>query len=210
MNTILDAMFRFLRPDAAPHHVRAVELLWKINQRAPLHTLESVISHRMAAQGQARIDALHAFGVLWRLTGKSISSIVADGETTRCFLETFSTFRSVGSSMHWQAQILSSKLPQKRGCAVISSLTSGMLPWSSMADLISVLDPLLARLLAANHHGKDGVNKAMPDVAMFNHLVVNITALFRFGAGSLSRICRDAVVQRSNHAVLRDRASTCE
>ncbi|ORY25817.1 Dopey, N-terminal-domain-containing protein [Naematelia encephala] len=68
---ILDALFRYLRPEAAPYHVRAVELLWDYNQLAEIHTLENVIARRMSARiGKA--EAFDAFGVLWKLTHDSM------------------------------------------------------------------------------------------------------------------------------------------
>ncbi|WVW80007.1 hypothetical protein I302_101980 [Kwoniella bestiolae CBS 10118] len=73
----LAKLFRYLRPDAAQYHIRAVELLWEYNQMAELHTLENVIARRMTAVplNSAGFDA---FGILWRLTD-SISTLFKFG-----------------------------------------------------------------------------------------------------------------------------------
>ncbi|WVF67091.1 hypothetical protein IAT40_001836 [Kwoniella sp. CBS 6097] len=67
MSAILDSLFRYLRPDAAPYHVRAVELLWDYNQLAEVYTLENVIARRMSAI-PFNSAAFDAFGIFWRLT----------------------------------------------------------------------------------------------------------------------------------------------
>ncbi|EIW69034.1 hypothetical protein TREMEDRAFT_71761 [Tremella mesenterica DSM 1558] len=71
MSCLLDALFRYLKSEAALYHVRAVELLWECNQRAEIHTLENVIARRMSSPIR-RAEAFDAFGVLWRLSDDSI------------------------------------------------------------------------------------------------------------------------------------------
>lgn len=61
MYAILDALFSYLGPDHAIYHVRAVELLWEVNQLAEMHTFENVIAARLTR-------SFDAFGTLWRLT----------------------------------------------------------------------------------------------------------------------------------------------
>ena len=63
-------LFHYLRPEAGPYHVRAVELLWHYNELADVHTLENVVARRMASSTGKR-EAFEAFGVLWNLTGEN-------------------------------------------------------------------------------------------------------------------------------------------
>lgn len=73
ISPILDTLFRFLRPDQTPHHARAVELLWDLNKLAEIHTLENVIAKQMANRlDKQSIEAMEAFGTLWRLTDDGI------------------------------------------------------------------------------------------------------------------------------------------
>jgi hypothetical protein len=69
MAVILDTLFRFLRPDAAPFHARAVELIWEANKLAEIHSLEKAISKQMSADPPSKaLASMEAFGTLWRLT----------------------------------------------------------------------------------------------------------------------------------------------
>lgn len=68
---------RFLRPESAPFHARAVDLLWECNQLADPHTLENVVATRLADPVK-QSEAYEAFGVLWRLTGGSGPVMSAD------------------------------------------------------------------------------------------------------------------------------------
>lgn len=69
MQSILDTLFRFLQPDYAIYHVRAVELLWEYNKLAEVHLLENVIAKQVSTALTKRdTKALSAFGTLWRLT----------------------------------------------------------------------------------------------------------------------------------------------
>jgi hypothetical protein len=70
MSAMLDTLFRYLHSDFGFYHSRAVELLWECNQLADMNTLETVTARRLADK-RGRQDTLAAFGVLWRLTGKS-------------------------------------------------------------------------------------------------------------------------------------------
>lgn len=69
---------RFLRPERAPFHARAVDLLWECNQLADPHTLENVVAARLT-DPMKQSEAYESFGVLWRLTGESVVVIIADG-----------------------------------------------------------------------------------------------------------------------------------
>jgi hypothetical protein len=73
ISPILDTLFRFLRPDQTPHHARAVELLWDLSKLADIHTLENVIAKQLANRiHKQSIEAMEAFGTLWRLTDEGM------------------------------------------------------------------------------------------------------------------------------------------
>lgn len=79
---VLDSLFKYLRSDAAVHHVRAVELIWEYNQLAEIHTLENVVVQRMAETN--RKAGYEAFGTLWRLTGAWMRG-KNSRQTTQCY-----------------------------------------------------------------------------------------------------------------------------
>ena len=65
-----DQILKYLRPQWASYHMRAVSLLWSLEVSASQPQIVSIISKALASQ---HIDAVResceAFGVLWRLTG---------------------------------------------------------------------------------------------------------------------------------------------
>jgi hypothetical protein len=65
-------LLRYLAPQYSLCHSRAVALLWECNQLADVHTLETATAKRMT-DTRHRQEALDAFGVLWRLTGKNFT-----------------------------------------------------------------------------------------------------------------------------------------
>ncbi|GAC98202.1 hypothetical protein PHSY_005791 [Pseudozyma hubeiensis SY62] len=69
LDRIVACLFRYLAPEMAPFHVRAVELLWatcKVTQRSRIET--AVGQQLTRGDATARTAALTAFGTFWRLS----------------------------------------------------------------------------------------------------------------------------------------------
>jgi len=64
-------LLRYLRPECAVYHVRAVNLVWQLENANPRPHVEAVLSQSLASpQSRNNRGAYEAFGVLWRLTGR--------------------------------------------------------------------------------------------------------------------------------------------
>ncbi|KAJ9474697.1 Protein dopey [Pseudozyma hubeiensis] len=69
LDRIVACLLRYLAPEMAPFHVRAVELLWatcKVTQRSRIET--AVAQQLTRGDATARSAALTAFGTFWRLS----------------------------------------------------------------------------------------------------------------------------------------------
>jgi len=63
-------LLRYLRPECAVYHVRAVNLVWQLENTNPQPHVEAVLSQSLASShSRNNHGAYEAFGVLWRLTG---------------------------------------------------------------------------------------------------------------------------------------------
>lgn len=62
-------LLRYLRPECAVYHVRAVNLVWQLENANPQPHVEAVLSQSLALPHSCNNHgAYEAFGVLWRLT----------------------------------------------------------------------------------------------------------------------------------------------
>ncbi|KAL7419677.1 hypothetical protein Q5752_005591 [Cryptotrichosporon argae] len=171
----LGALFRYLRPRAAVHHVRAVELLWEYNQLAEVHALETVVAMRIAnVTGQA--EAYDAFGVLWRQTDDA----VLPGEIFYApMLRVLDGLRSDDP-------------------AVVSMAETWMR--CSMRSYFRILDPILHRLLLHLRATDKTESAPAGDLAQLRYLLQTLLSLFNFGGQGLSRACQASEASRSAHA----------
>lgn len=61
----------------APYHLRAVHLIWMLEQGSSHHHVESLIAQSLSSPESRNVyDAYEAFGVLWRLTGQSCPYLI--------------------------------------------------------------------------------------------------------------------------------------
>lgn len=179
MSTVLDSLFRYLRPDAAPYHARAVELLWEYNQLAEIHTLESVIARRMSST-RHRNDAFEAFGVLWRQSDDSM----LPGEIFHI-------------PMFMVLDGLKSDDPQ-----VLRASETWMR--CNLRSYFRMFDPLLRRIMEVLHKKKN--NAKGGDSSLVNYFVSSVTSLFRFGGQGLSKACQSTEIRKSVNAMFVSRA----
>ena len=69
-NSFFFQLLKYLRPEYAVYHVRAVNLVWQLENANPQPHVEAVLSQSLASpQSRNNHGAYEAFGVLWRLTG---------------------------------------------------------------------------------------------------------------------------------------------
>ncbi|KAL1409508.1 hypothetical protein Q8F55_003491 [Vanrija albida] len=172
MTTVLNSLFRYLGPDAAPYHARAVELIWEYNQLAEPHTLESVIARRMSAV-PGKTEAFAAFGVLWRQSDDTM----LPGEIFQV-------------PMLMILEGLKSEDPQ-----ILCASESWMR--CNLKSYFRMVDPLLRRLIdmISRNNGK------LNDPSQVTYLVSNLSSLFRFGGQGLSKACQSAEPRKSPNAI---------
>nr|XP_018264586.1 uncharacterized protein I303_02758 [Kwoniella dejecticola CBS 10117]OBR86744.1 hypothetical protein I303_02758 [Kwoniella dejecticola CBS 10117] len=182
ISTILDALFRYLRSDASPYHVRAVELLWEFNQLAEVHTLENVIARRL---GSKPFDgpAFDAFGVLWRLTDDSM----LPGEIFNIPVSmVLDALQSTDPDVQRQAET-----------------------WMrlNLRSYFRVLDPILSRLLDPSIKYHQNTYLHPIDLNFVRHLVDSVSLLLKFGGQGLSKACHSTEIRQSVHPTLVTRAT---
>jgi hypothetical protein len=178
MSPILDALFRYLRPDAAAYHARAVELLWEFNQLAEVHTLESVIARRMSSPTR-KSEAFEAFGVLWRQSDDSM----LPGEIFHVPM-----FMILDGLKGDDPQVLRAAETWMR---------------CNLRSYFRMLDPLLRRTLAllAQRSGK----VASSDASLMYYFVTSLTSLFRFGGQGLGKACQSMEIRKSPNTLFVNR-----
>ncbi|TXT04269.1 hypothetical protein VHUM_04267 [Vanrija humicola] len=172
MTTVLNSLFRYLGPDAAAYHARAVELIWEYNQLAEPHTLESVIARRMSTV-PGKSEAFAAFGVLWRQSDDTM----LPGEIFQV-------------PMLMILDGLKSEDPQ-----ILCASESWMR--CNLKSYFRMVDPLLRRLIDMI----SGNNGKLNDAAQVTYLVSNLSSLFRFGGQGLSKACQSAKPRKSPNAI---------
>lgn len=71
MDTMISQLLRYLRPEYAAYHARAVNLIGSLESSAGHSYVESILARSMTLRdSQNMAEPYEAFGVLWRLTGK--------------------------------------------------------------------------------------------------------------------------------------------
>ncbi|OCF74855.1 hypothetical protein I204_03697 [Kwoniella mangroviensis CBS 8886] len=178
MSAILDSLFRYLRPDAAAYHVRAVELLWEYNQMAEPHTLENVIARRMA-DIPLNSAAFDAFGILWRLTA---DDTMLPGEMFNIPISmVLDALRSSDPEVQRQAET-----------------------WMrlNLRSYFRVLDPIISRLLDRDIRYHEDTYATPVDLSLICHQIDNISILFKFGGQGLSKACHSTEIRQTIHSTL--------
>ncbi|BEI90230.1 uncharacterized protein CcaverHIS019_0303000 [Cutaneotrichosporon cavernicola] len=178
MSPVLDALFRYLRPDAAAYHARAVELLWEFNQLAEVHTLESVIARRMSSQTR-KSEAFEAFGVLWRQSDDSM----LPGEIFHVPM-----FMILDGLKGDDPQVLRAAETWMR---------------CNLRSYFRMLDPLLRRTLALL--AQRSTKATSSDASLMYYFVTSLTSLFRFGGQGLGKACQSMEISKSPNTLFVNR-----
>lgn len=70
-------MLRFLTPNRQVYHIPAVRIMWDLHQASSVGRIEPVLLMNMLDKNlEKRLDAIYAFGVIWRLSGLFLSSFL--------------------------------------------------------------------------------------------------------------------------------------
>jgi hypothetical protein len=79
MVMMISQLLKYLRPDCAVYHVRAVNLIWALDALTKRSHVESILAKTMTSQESYNVqEAYEAFGVLWRLTGQCLDSFLPE------------------------------------------------------------------------------------------------------------------------------------
>ncbi|KAK1927398.1 Dopey, N-terminal-domain-containing protein [Papiliotrema laurentii] len=184
MAVILDTLFRFLRPDAAPFHARAVELLWEANKLAEIHSLEKAISKQLSADPPSKaLASMEAFGTLWRLTDDAM----LPGEMFHV-------------PIFLVLDALRSDDPETKSAAET---------WMrcNLKSYFRILDPILVRLVeSVPSHG--GLPAPSPDIGSLLYLTRTLETLFKLGGHNLSKVCYGTSIAQTAHPTLSVKSQT--
>ncbi|WRT65559.1 uncharacterized protein IL334_002504 [Kwoniella shivajii] len=176
-------LFRYLRPDAAPYHIRAVELLWEYNQLAEVYTLENVIARRLASIPFSSA-AFDAFGIFWRLTDDSM----LPGEIFNLPISlVLDALKSSDPDIQRQAET-----------------------WMrlNLRSYFRVLDPIIGGLLDPAIRYQDDTYATPVDFSLIKYQLETVSVLFKFGGQGLSKACLSTEIKHSVHPTLIKRAET--
>ena len=195
MSLILDSLFYFLRPAYSVYHVRVVDLLWEYNKLAEIHTLENVVSSQISTKLTHRsVEAIEAFGTLWRLTDDAM----LPGEifyVPICIILDY---------LRSQDPVVQAAAETWMRCSLLSYFRCvDPFPATAHTDT-RILDPILTRLIDPASDGH--VVKHTPELAMIQALIENTSTLLKFGGKGLSKACQAKDIMRCSHPTLSLRA----
>ncbi len=72
MYKMVDKLLHYLQPMSAVYHMRAVSLIWSLQEVTTKPHVESIVAQTLNSPGFRNVsEAYEAFGVLWRLSGMS-------------------------------------------------------------------------------------------------------------------------------------------
>ncbi|KAG9123031.1 hypothetical protein FRC07_000333 [Ceratobasidium sp. 392] len=192
----------YLQPKFTPYHVRAVQLLWDVQDVVLHHDFESVVAKSLASQKQGQGDAYEAFGVLWRLTGYMTHSCPDTGE------------RGCSRAPGWrdvdamQPEIIYSVSLEDR--LSVAFVDTYQVPSVIEPILFDLLDPAIKRTSATfTFNGRDtrGYIYERPiDQRRFIYILETLLSVVRYGGQGFGRVARTTIVQRTLYPGLMARA----
>ncbi|KAF8510422.1 Dopey, N-terminal-domain-containing protein [Hysterangium stoloniferum] len=188
MSKMMTAVLRFLRVSYAPYHVRAVQLVWMLDNVTAHNHVESLIAQSLNPSRSGRLhEAYEAFGVLWRLTDDALFPGFRFKIPMLLVLETLknsdSDLRRIGET--WMR------------CS-LKSYTRVLEPL-----LFDLLDPAIRRkpfTKTYNNFQISGfVYELRFDEHRMNHLLEILISVIKFGGQGFSRVARNTPFKKSNH-----------
>ncbi|KAI0783393.1 Dopey, N-terminal-domain-containing protein [Abortiporus biennis] len=194
MSSIINALFRYLRPQYVAYHMRAVNLLWTLEKASRRPHVETTIAQRLSAvSSEDQQEACEAFGVLWRLTDDTLLP---------------------GFRLKIPLMLVLDSL--KNDDAHIRRVAETWMR-CSLKSYLRVLDPLLYDLHEPairristwdelNGKRLQGFLYDCPfDQRYINHLLETLLSIVKFGGQGFSKIARSTPIGKSNASILLDR-----
>ncbi|KAI0803164.1 Dopey, N-terminal-domain-containing protein [Irpex lacteus] len=194
MATFTNSLLDYLRPPWASYHVRAVSLIWQLENSARHPQVVSVISQSLTCRDSRRMrEACDAFGVLWRLTEDSLLPGLRLKIPMMIVLDTLRSddpnLRRIGET--WMRCSLKSYL------RVLDPL------------LYDLCDPTILRTQASlqlNGRQVQGFSYLKPfDQRYVVHVLGVLISVVKFGGQGFTKITRSTPISRSIFSGLIDR-----
>ncbi|KAI0095247.1 Dopey, N-terminal-domain-containing protein [Irpex rosettiformis] len=194
MESLTNSLLDYLRPPWASYHVRAVSLIWQLENSAQHPQVVSVISQSLTCKDSQRVrEACDAFGVLWRLTDDSLLPGLRLKIPMMIILDTLRSddpnLRRIGET--WMRCSLKSYL------RVLDPL------------LYDLCDPTICRSqtsLQLNGRQVQGFSYLKPfDQRYIIHLFGVLLSVVKFGGQGFTKIARSTPITRSLLNELGDR-----
>ncbi|KIL71408.1 hypothetical protein M378DRAFT_188883 [Amanita muscaria Koide BX008] len=191
MYKVVIKLLSYLRPVFAVYHVRAVSLIWSLQELTTKPHVESILAQTLASpESRNVIEAYEAFGVLWRLTDDNLLPGFRLKIPMLVVLESLTSddvsLRRVGET--WMRCSLKSYL------RVLDPI------------LYDLLDPAVRRIaVSTTIKGKQlsGYHYELPfDQRYTNYLLDTLLAIIRFGGQGFVKTARSSAIKRSFHAGL--------
>ncbi|KAG6817586.1 hypothetical protein H0H87_006963 [Tephrocybe sp. NHM501043] len=190
-------LLKYLRPECAVYHVRAVNLIWSLEAATTQPHVESILAQTMTSPESRNVhEAYEAFGVLWRLTEDNLLPGFRFKVPMMIVLDT-----------------LKSEDPSRRRIGET---------WMrcSLKSYLRVLDPILYELLdpsvrripsAVKVHGRElqvFFYERPFDQRYTNHLLDLLLSIIRFGGQGFAKTARSTPIRRSHHTGLVQRVES--
>ncbi|KAF9654142.1 hypothetical protein BDM02DRAFT_3152598 [Thelephora ganbajun] len=188
ISKMMTMLSRYLRPEYAVYHVRAVNLIWQLENAIPQPHVEAVLSQSLVSpQSRNNHGAYEAFGVLWRLTD---DNLLPGFRFKIPMMITLDTLRSDDTMIRRIGET-----------------------WMrcSLRSYLRVLDPILFDLLDPSVRRSRSVTKindrelqdfiydAPMDQRLINHLLNTLLSVVRFGGQGFVKVANSTLVRRSLH-----------
>ncbi|CED83410.1 Dopey and related predicted leucine zipper transcription factors [Phaffia rhodozyma] len=195
MSALMNNVLRFMTSSTQLYHIPAVHLMWELHHASSFKHIDAILFQNMLSTSiEKRLDAIHAFGVLWRLSEDSdLSNHALDGPIF-IILDTLNasnvSLRRAGET--W--------------------LRCDLKSYTRMLDPIMciLLDPSICRTTTTfTFSGKEvqGSRYDRPiDHARLNYVLESLASLSRFGGQALNRVIRATPISQGSER-LRERAT---
>ncbi|PPQ99509.1 hypothetical protein CVT24_005299 [Panaeolus cyanescens] len=73
MSSMTNKLLKYLHPDFATYHIRAINLIWALQSMSKRSYIESIVAQSLtSSDSRSMAEAFEAFGVLWRLSDDAL------------------------------------------------------------------------------------------------------------------------------------------
>ncbi|KAJ8084790.1 hypothetical protein PM082_003567 [Marasmius tenuissimus] len=197
MSKMVTRLMRYMRPNHAAYHMRAVNLIWSLEASTVRPHVESILAQSLASPESRNVqEAYESFGVLWRLTEDSLSPGFKFKVPMMIVLDTLKSedpsLRRIGET--WMRCNLKS--------------------YTRVLDpiLFDLLDPSIKRIpIKVKIAGKEiqsYLYERQLDQRYIHHLLEVLHSIVKFGGQGFAKTSRTTAIKRSQHSGLVERVET--